>query len=94
MYAGKPLHHVWKEHMNHNLELHRKLELCLRLGSYLEDILNLYPEDYVLPGAIICRPAIAVGRCLKAKLYSACRVKEFSSEIQSLADITCLPELC
>ena len=52
--TGKPLHHVWKEHMNYNLELHRKLELCLRLGCYLEDILNLYPDDYVLPGVSMC----------------------------------------
>lgn len=36
--------------MNSNLELHRKLELCLRLGNHLEDILNQHPDDYVLPG--------------------------------------------
>ena len=40
--------------MNYNLELHRKLELCLRLGFYLEDILNLYLDDYVLPGVGMC----------------------------------------
>ena len=69
--TGKPLHHVWKEHMNNNLELHRKLELCLRLGCYLEDILNLHPDDYVLPGVIMCRPAThsLLGKCLKDELH-------------------------
>ena len=53
LHTGKPLHHVWKLHMNANLELHRKLELCLRLSHHLEDILNVHPDEYVLPGRCI-----------------------------------------
>ncbi len=47
---GAALHVVWQQFGNLRLELHRKIELCLRLSVRMEDILDKHPEEFVLPG--------------------------------------------
>ena len=49
---GRPPHHVWKQHMNNDLDLHKQVEICLRLGVHMEDILDKHPEAFALPGAL------------------------------------------
>lgn len=46
---GHALHHVFKLHMNTALQLHRRIELCMRLGAHLDDILAEHPDCFVLP---------------------------------------------
>ena len=43
------LHHVWKKFMNPNLEIHKKIELYLRLNAETEDILSEHRQELALP---------------------------------------------
>ena len=47
---GAVIHVIWKSHMNASLDLHNKIELCLRLSCHMEKILDDHPEEFVLPG--------------------------------------------
>lgn len=47
---GKALLPVWRHHANNKLELHRKVELVLKLGNHMEWILDEHPTDFALPG--------------------------------------------
>jgi len=47
---GHALHPVWKMYWNPEKNLHKKIELCLRLSCHMEKILDTYPQDFVLPG--------------------------------------------
>lgn len=49
---GHALHWVWKLHFNNRLALHRRIELCLRLGAHLDDILSDHPDQFVLPDEV------------------------------------------
>ena len=49
---GKPLHRVWQQKMNPAIEVHRQVELCLRLSVEMEDILDEHRDEYALPGIL------------------------------------------
>ena len=48
-YLCRPLHYVWKKYYNCNLEVHRKIELYLRLNVEVEEMLITYREELSLP---------------------------------------------
>lgn len=47
---GKVLHAVWVQLWNDSLLLHQRVELALRSGCLLEEILDRNKSEYVLPG--------------------------------------------
>lgn len=46
------IHRIWQQHYNPNLEIHTKIELSLRLGCRMEEILDLHRDEFVIPGLI------------------------------------------
>ena len=45
------MHYVWQKHYNQRLEVHRQVELYLRLNMSLEETLTEHKESYALPPA-------------------------------------------
>ena len=54
-HLGHVLAVLWKHYWNSEKDLDKQIELCLRLSSHMERILDLHPEEFVLPGAVFRR---------------------------------------
>jgi len=52
-HLAHPLHDAWKAYSNPHLEIHQKIEMALRLGCHLDDILDEHSDEFVLPGEVI-----------------------------------------
>ncbi len=51
-HLGHVLAVLWKHYWNPDKELDKQIELCLRLSSHMERILDAHPTDFVLPGPV------------------------------------------
>ena len=49
---GPVLYAVWCKYWNKELILHQRIELCLRTGCHLENLLEKHKSEYVLPGLL------------------------------------------
>ena len=46
------IHRLWQQYYNPDDEIHKKIELCLRLGCDMERILDENREEFALPGLV------------------------------------------
>ncbi|MDP6772379.1 MAG: hypothetical protein QF704_16860 [Anaerolineales bacterium] len=58
---GPVLHRIWQMHYNSNLEIHNKIELCLRMGCRMEAILDDHRDYFALPGEFCPRCLMLYG---------------------------------
>ena len=47
---GPVVHRLWQMYYNPKIRIHAKIELCLRLGCRMEEILDEHPHEFTLPG--------------------------------------------
>jgi len=57
---GPAILEIWKEYWTPEVELHTKIELCLRLGCHLDDVLDADKSDVVLSGLCFVSYKIAL----------------------------------
>ena len=49
---GHVLAELWKHYWNSEKDLHKQIELCLRLSSHMEQILDKHHDAFALPGTV------------------------------------------
>ena len=64
------IHRLWQQHYNPNLEIHTKIELSLRFGCRMEEILDLHRDEFVIPGLLLNYVIIRVLGYLKIVLMA------------------------